>query len=80
MESARRYHVTFPVFAKVDVNGPSAHPVFNFLKTVLGPGAGDAADWNFNKVRFWPPFRTIRLTDIMRFPTSYWLCTRECSA
>ncbi len=52
MESARRYHVTFPVFAKVDVNGPSAHPVFKFLKTVLGPGAGDAADWNFNKACF----------------------------
>lgn len=27
-----------------------AHPVFTFLKSVLGPGAADAADWNFNKV------------------------------
>ncbi|KAK9846345.1 hypothetical protein WJX81_001989 [Elliptochloris bilobata] len=44
-----RYNVTFPVFAKVDVNGPAAHPVFTFLKGVLGPGAADAADWNFNK-------------------------------
>ena len=114
---ARRYHVTFPVFAKVDVNGPGAlscaclpqpclsehcmtsvlalpletvqalrvlddtsagmlkpnqslcaptplifqggmclglgagaHPVFTFLKSILGSGTADAADWNFNKV------------------------------
>ena len=47
----RRYHITFPVFAKVDVNGPAAHPVFNFLKGVLGPGVAQAADWNFNKAR-----------------------------
>ena len=46
-----RYDITFPVFAKVDVNGPAAHPVFNFLKGVLGPGAAEAADWNFNKAR-----------------------------
>lgn len=26
------YDVTFPVFAKVDVNGPDAHPLFRFLR------------------------------------------------
>jgi glutathione peroxidase len=27
-----KFKVTFPMFYKVDVNGPSAHPVFRFLK------------------------------------------------
>ena len=25
------YDVTFPLFSKIEVNGPSAHPLFNFL-------------------------------------------------
>ncbi|MCD8502994.1 MAG: glutathione peroxidase [Bacillaceae bacterium] len=28
----RNYGVDFPVFSKVDVNGPKAHPLFQFLK------------------------------------------------
>ena len=27
------YGVTFPIFAKIDVNGPDAHPLFKFLKS-----------------------------------------------
>src|ERR1700729_248152 len=26
------YGVSFPIFAKIDVNGPNAHPLFKFLK------------------------------------------------
>jgi len=44
------YDVTFPMFAKVDVNGDDTHPVFAFLKTgapgVLGT---EAIKWNFTK-------------------------------
>ncbi len=44
------YDVTFPLFAKVDVNGKSAHPLFKFLKNeapgVLGT---KAIKWNFTK-------------------------------
>ena len=44
------YNVTFPLFAKVDVNGPGAHPLFAFLKSqksgLLGTGA---IKWNFTK-------------------------------
>ena len=44
------YDVTFPVFAKVDVNGGEADPLFNRLKTdapgVLG---SKAIKWNFTK-------------------------------
>ncbi|OME54925.1 glutathione peroxidase [Paenibacillus odorifer] len=44
------YGVSFPVFAKVDVNGPDASPLFNYLKEQQ-PGAGDSSDisWNFTK-------------------------------
>lgn len=44
------YGVTFPVFAKIDVNGPEASPLFQYLKDQL-PGTGDTSDiqWNFTK-------------------------------
>lgn len=54
---ADRFHTTFPLFSKAQVNGPSAHPVFQFLKRELpvdqGGGGGVAAGkdigWNFYK-------------------------------
>ncbi len=44
------YDVTFPMFAKVDVNGQDAHPLFNYLKKEL-PGLLGTKDvkWNFTK-------------------------------
>lgn len=43
------FGVTFPLMAKVEVNGPGAHPVFAFLKA-RAPGAmGKAIKWNFTK-------------------------------
>jgi len=44
------YDVTFPVFAKVDVNGPGADPLFDALKTTA-PGllGSKAIKWNFTK-------------------------------
>jgi len=44
------YGVTFPMFAKVDVNGDSAHPLFKFL-TKAKPGllGSEAIKWNFTK-------------------------------
>ena len=45
-----RFQVTFPLFKKVDVNGPRAHPIWNYLN-ILNSKETDAkaADWNFNK-------------------------------
>jgi glutathione peroxidase len=44
------YDVTFPMFAKVDVNGPSAHPLFRFLKQAKRGLFGlSAIKWNFTK-------------------------------
>jgi glutathione peroxidase len=44
------YDVDFPMFAKVDVNGDSAHPLFKALK-VAAPGllGSEAIKWNFTK-------------------------------
>ncbi len=44
------YEVTFPMFAKVDVNGPATHPLYELLKTqrpgILGT---EGIKWNFTK-------------------------------
>ena len=45
-----RYDVTFPLFAKIDVNGAHAHPLFEHLKQEQ-PGAlgTKGIKWNFTK-------------------------------
>jgi glutathione peroxidase len=45
-----KFDVTFPLFAKVDVNGAHAHPLFEHLKAER-PGAlgTKAIKWNFTK-------------------------------
>jgi glutathione peroxidase len=44
------YDVSFPMFAKVDVNGDNTHPLFQFLK-VAKPGllGTEGIKWNFTK-------------------------------
>ena len=44
------YGVTFPMFAKIDVNGPDAHPLFQHL-TQAAPGllGSKKVKWNFTK-------------------------------
>ena len=44
-----RYGVTFPQFAKVEVNGPNAAPLFKYLKDRQGGVLGDNIKWNFTK-------------------------------
>ncbi|HST43944.1 MAG TPA: glutathione peroxidase [Luteimonas sp.] len=44
------YDADFPLFAKVDVNGESAHPLWSWLKQQKGGFLGiDAIKWNFSK-------------------------------
>ncbi|PSW20530.1 glutathione peroxidase [Photobacterium sanctipauli] len=43
------YGVSFPMFAKVDVNGPDSHEVFTFLKKALPGLMGQKIKWNFTK-------------------------------
>lgn len=45
-----KYDVSFPMFAKIDVNGPKTHPLYELLKTdapgILGT---KSIKWNFTK-------------------------------
>lgn len=43
------YHVRFPMFAKVDVNGAGAHPLWRHLRRAAPGWFGDAIKWNFTK-------------------------------
>ncbi len=45
-----RYGVSFPMFAKIDVNGDSTHPLFKFLKERKPGTLGtESIKWNFTK-------------------------------
>lgn len=47
---ASRYDITFPLFEKIEVNGPGAHPLYAWLKSqkagILG---SESIKWNFSK-------------------------------
>ena len=46
----RNYGVSFPMFAKIDVNGSEAHPIYKFLtKEAKGILGAEAVKWNFTK-------------------------------
>ncbi|HEY0219154.1 MAG TPA: glutathione peroxidase [Afipia sp.] len=50
---SREYGVTFPMFARIDVNGEAEHPLYRFLKRAqpgaLGLFGWNAIKWNFTK-------------------------------
>ncbi len=43
------YGVSFPMFAKIDVNGKHQHPLFRWLKAEKRDGLGKSIKWNFTK-------------------------------
>jgi glutathione peroxidase len=44
------YGVTFPMFAKIEVNGANAHPLYAYLKSEkAGIFGTEAIKWNFTK-------------------------------
>ncbi len=49
----KNYGVSFPLFAKIDVNGPNSHPLYRFLKKekpgILGIFGSRSIRWNFTK-------------------------------
>lgn len=55
------YNVTFPIMAKVDVNGSAASPVYNFMKE-SAPGllGTEMIKWNFTKFLIGPDGKVIR--------------------
>ncbi len=45
-----RFGITFPVFAKLHVNGTKTHPLYAFLKSAApGLANSEAIKWNFTK-------------------------------
>jgi len=65
------YGVKFDMFAKIDVNGSDAHPVFRFLRKALPDILGSSIKWNWTKFlvdrdgkpiqRFSPPANPLSL-------------------
>jgi glutathione peroxidase len=49
----QNYQVTFPLFAKISVNGSNAHPLYRYLRKqkpgILGIFGSGAIRWNFTK-------------------------------
>jgi glutathione peroxidase len=58
------YDVKFPMFAKVEVNGPGAHPLYQWLrKEAKGLFGSESIKWNFTKFLIDREGRVVR-----RFP------------
>ena len=45
----RNFGVTFPLFAKVEVNGDGAHHLYRWLRSEKGGLLGSRVKWNFTK-------------------------------
>jgi len=73
------YQATFPMFSKIDVNGPNAHDVYKFLRgnsTMRLPESNEvrAIEWNFahflldkdgKVVRAFPPEEEAKYVDVI---------------
>ncbi|WP_062292483.1 glutathione peroxidase [Demequina phytophila] len=54
------YGVSFPMFARIDVNGRDAHPLYTWLKSQTRGLTGGAIKWNFTKFLVGRDGRVIR--------------------
>lgn len=54
------YDVSFPLMAKVDVNGKQAHPLYGWLKKQAPGTLGSAIKWNFTKFLVSKDGKTVR--------------------
>jgi glutathione peroxidase len=46
---ASNYAISFPMFAKIDVNGGNAHPLYQYLRNEKSGLFGPSIKWNFTK-------------------------------
>ncbi|MBS9784109.1 glutathione peroxidase [Candidatus Gracilibacteria bacterium] len=70
------YGVSFPMFAKMEVNGENAHPLFVFLRESLPGIFGNKIKWNFTKFlidengkpikRFGPTFKPEKIEKYLK--------------
>ena len=57
----QNYGVSFQMFDKVEVNGPGAHPLYQWLKHAAPGMLGtEAIKWNFTKSLVGPDGRTVK--------------------
>ncbi|MCL9808361.1 glutathione peroxidase [Flavobacterium luminosum] len=54
------YGVSFPMFAKIEVNGPGTHPLFKYLKKELPGFPGNSIKWNFTKFLIAPDGKPLK--------------------
>ena len=54
------FGVSFPLFAKIDVNGENAHPLYSWLRNEQPGQQGDAIEWNFTKFLVSPSGRALQ--------------------
>jgi glutathione peroxidase len=55
------YQVSFPMFAKIEVNGPNTHPLYQVLKhDAKGLLGSEAIKWNFTKFLIGPTGEVIK--------------------
>lgn len=66
------YGVTFPVFEKIKVSGPDAHPLYKFLAQQVG----EFVEWNFGKYVVDPETKTINYFLARTSPFDEGLLTR----
>jgi glutathione peroxidase len=68
---ALKYDVTFPMFAKIDVNGTNTAPLFQYLKKAA-PGllGTEAVKWNFTKFLIDKTGKVVRRYATMETPES----------
>ena len=56
----RNFGVTFPLFEKIKVNGPDAHPLYKYLTSALPGKMGNRIKWNFTKFLIGPDGRPVQ--------------------
>ncbi len=56
----RNFGVSFPLMAKIEVNGPGTHPVYEFMKERAPKLLGSRIKWNFTKFLVERDGRTVR--------------------
>ncbi|MDE1047758.1 MAG: glutathione peroxidase [Candidatus Nanopelagicales bacterium] len=55
-----KFKVSFPLAAKIDVNGTDTHPVFKFVKEHSDAMLGSRIKWNFTKFLVSPDGTTVQ--------------------
>lgn len=64
-----RYHVDFPMFAKIEVNGPGQAPLYEYLTSAKPNAEGNPAiAWNFTKFLVGPNGEVIERFEPMTTP------------